>query len=157
MPPGEQVFGGTHVVVDLDGPMNQDWCEIADVIVGPRRSQIAPAPVASLVLDRYPGCEVVVGRRERDCLAGMRDGRLAAITEVGEFSDRAVSWLAIYGSFLYSWRVARMPFEGLATASVIAGRYLGSSSDRLGSLEVAGRAQIMLAHRWPRDAGGTST
>lgn len=156
MPPGVQVFAGTHIVAGLDDLVDREWREVADVLVRSRRSRIAPVGGVSRVLDRYPGCEIAVGRRWHGCLAGLRDGRLAAITEVGVSPGRADLWPAVYGSFLYGWRAARLPFEGLTTASVIVGRYTGSSADRLGSLDVAGRAQIRLARRPSWSAGGMS-
>ncbi|WP_030917558.1 hypothetical protein [Streptosporangium amethystogenes] len=156
LPPGPRLFDGTHTVVGLDDLADQNWCEVADVLVGQKVPWNVPEHGVARLLDRYPGCEVAAVRHGRGCLAGLRDGRLAAVTEVGGFPSGAGSWPEVYGSFLYAWRVAEMPFNGLATASVIVGRYTGSSAGRLGSLEVAGRAQIRLARRRAGNVGGMS-
>ena len=78
----------------------------------------------------------------------MRDGRLAEIAGTAGFTAGADPWAAAFGSFLYCWRAGRMPLEGLATASVIAGHYsTGPAADGTGRLHVAGRARIRLARR----------
>ncbi|WP_326645652.1 hypothetical protein OG884_13815 [Streptosporangium sp. NBC_01755] len=155
LPPGPQIFDGAHTVAGIDDLADRQWREVADVLVGARRAWNVPKREVARLLDRYPGCEIATVGRGHDCLAGLRDGRLATITTAGGSSGGG-SWPAVYGSFLYGWRVAGMPFECLATASVIVGRYTGSSAGRLGSLEVAGRAQIRLARRRMWNAGGMS-
>lgn len=158
LPPGRRVFDGTHIVATLDDPVDRTWCEVADVLVGPEASWNVPEEDVSGLLDRYPGCEVAIGGHAAGggLLAGLRGGRLAAITEVGGLPGGPGPWPAVYGSFLYGWRTAGMPFESLATASVIVGRYAGSSAVRIGTLEVAGRAQVGPAHLRTYDTGGMS-
>ncbi|GAA4182916.1 hypothetical protein GCM10022252_09590 [Streptosporangium oxazolinicum] len=158
LPPGRRVFDGTHIVATLDDPLGRIWCEVADVLVSQETSWNVPERDISGLLDRYPGCEVAVGGHEAGggFLAGLRDGRLAAITEVGGLPGGSAPWPAVYGSFLYGWRIAGMPFESLATASVIVGRYADSSAARIGTLEVAGRTQVRPAHLRTYDTGGMS-
>ncbi|MER6824884.1 hypothetical protein ABT352_02700 [Streptosporangium sp. NPDC000563] len=158
LPPGRRVFDGTHIVATLDDPLNRTWCEVADVLVSLKIPWNVPGRGISGLLDRYPGCEVAVGGQEAGggLLAGFRDGRLAAITEVGDLSGGSAPWPAVYGSFLYGWRAAGMPFESLGTASVIVGRYVDSSAARIGTLEVAGRTQVSPARLGAYDTGRTS-
>jgi len=158
LPPGRRVFDGTHIVATLDDPLDRTWCEVADVLVAPRISWNVPESGVCGLLDRYPGCEVTVGGHGAGggLLAGLRDGRLAAITEAGGLSGGSAPWPAVYGSFLYGWRAAGMPFESLATASVIVGRYAGFSAARIGTLEVAGRTQVGPARLRAYDTGGAS-
>ncbi|MEU4829932.1 hypothetical protein [Streptosporangium sp. NPDC023615] len=158
LPPGRRLFDGTHIVAALDDPVDRTWCEVADVLVGPEGSRNDPESLISGLLDRYPGCEVAVGGREAGggLSAGLRDGRFVTTTEVGGLPGGADPWPAVYGSFLYGWRIAGMPFEGLATASVIVGRYTGSSAGRIGTLEVAGRTQVGPARPRTRGIGGRS-
>ncbi|MEV7967854.1 hypothetical protein AB0O34_17965 [Sphaerisporangium sp. NPDC088356] len=153
MPPGTLVSEGVHVVVHLDDGLDEGWREAADVVVGARRRPYPfQAHRVTRILDRYPGCEVATGRRRRGCLVGLRDGRLAKITEVGGSAAGAGLGPAVYGSFLYGWLVAGIPLRCLTTASVILGRYIGSAAGTPGSLEVAGRAQIRLTDPFPGSA-----
>ncbi|MFF4989359.1 hypothetical protein ACFY19_19365 [Streptosporangium saharense] len=124
-PPGTPVFDGTHIVAHLGERADRDWHEVADVLVTPRPESEMPK-----VLGRYPGCEVAIGTYTPGCLAGLRDGRLVTITG----STRP----ELCGSFLYGWHAARMPLDGLTTASVLVGQYAG----RAGRLEVTGRACV---------------
>ncbi|WP_436758140.1 hypothetical protein [Streptosporangium sp. V21-05] len=158
LPPGRRVFDGTHVVATLDDPADRTWCGVADVLVSSGALWNVPGNGVSELLDRYPGCEVAVGGHEAGggLLAGLRDGRLAAITEVGGLRGGPAPSPGVYGSFLYGWWTAGMPFESLATASVIVGRYAGSSAARIGTLEVAGRTQVGPARPRAYDTGGRS-
>ncbi|MEV8636039.1 hypothetical protein AB0395_30720 [Streptosporangium sp. NPDC051023] len=153
VPPGARVFGGTHVVARLGDLADRDWCEVADVLVDRGRAVAVAADSVSGVLDRYPGCEVAVGRHEHGCLAGLRDGRFITITG----SVGGSPWPMLCGSFLYGWQVARMPFGDLTVAPVTVGRYTASSPGSPGALEVTGKAQIRLTRRFPRNTGGEST
>ncbi|MFC4584832.1 hypothetical protein [Sphaerisporangium corydalis] len=147
IPSGTLITEGAHVVVHLDDGLDEGWCRVADVVVAAtRRAYPFPAHRVTRVLDRYPGCEVATSRRRNGCLAGLRDGRFAKITEVSGSVTAAGPGPAVYGSFLYGWLVAGVPLECLTTASVVLGRYVGSAPGGSGSLEVAGRAEITLTH-----------
>ncbi|GAA1256995.1 hypothetical protein GCM10009677_04100 [Sphaerisporangium rubeum] len=141
-PPGVRMFGGTHIVAQLNSAAEK-WCGVADVLVGRDRRALPlrPGGVAR-VLDRYPGCEVAVDRRRHGHLAGLRDGRVVSISEEGRFSSLSRPWPGLYGSLLYGWLVAEMPFDGLTEASVIVGRYSGPDSGRPRCFEVAGRVRF---------------
>ncbi|MDH2424986.1 hypothetical protein [Sphaerisporangium sp. TRM90804] len=153
IPPGTLVAEGSHVVVHLDDGLKEAWPEAADVVVGAaRRPYPFPAHRVTRILDRYPGCEVATSRRRRGCLAGLRDGRLAKVTEVGEPLAGTSPGPAVYGSFLYGWLVAGLPLGCLTTASVVHGRYAGPAAGGAGSLEVTGRAQITVAESMLRGA-----
>ncbi|MFC3985409.1 hypothetical protein [Streptosporangium jomthongense] len=121
-PRGTRIFDGTHVVARLDERADQDWYEVADVLVTPQPGRE--------ILGRYPGCEVAVGARPPGCLAALRDGRLVTIAG----SARP----ALCGSFLYGWRAAGMPLDALTTDSVFFGRYVG----RIEALETTRRACV---------------
>ncbi|MER7211510.1 hypothetical protein ABT340_31030 [Streptosporangium sp. NPDC000239] len=125
IPRGARIFDGTHVVARLDERADQDWYEVADVLVTPQPGRE--------VLGRYPGCEVAVGAHPPGCLAALRDGRLVTIAG----SARP----ALCGSFLYGWRAAGMPLDALTTESVFFGRYVG----RTGGLETTGRVCVRTA------------
>ncbi|GGK63037.1 hypothetical protein Sme01_05140 [Sphaerisporangium melleum] len=147
MPAGTLLSEGLHVVVHLDDGLGEAWHNVADVVVGAvRRAYPFPAHRVTRILDRYPGCEVATGRRRHGCLAGLRGGRLARITEVtGRQAAGAAPGPALYGSFLYGWLVAGLPLDCLTTASVVHGRYAARPDGaEPGSLEVGGRARISL-------------
>jgi hypothetical protein len=143
-PPGVRMFGGTHIVARLDGLTEEKWCGVADVLVGrgSRPFLFRRPDDMSHVLDRYPGCEIAVGRLRHGHLARLRDGRIVTISEAGGFSSPARPWPGVYGSLLYGWLIAEMPFEGLTEASVIVGRYAEPGLGRPGCFEVAGRVRV---------------
>ncbi|GII66710.1 hypothetical protein Skr01_67950 [Sphaerisporangium krabiense] len=154
--PGVRVFADSHVVAGLGDGTNQGRPALADVLTDASAAQIVASPEEPGLLDRYPGCGVAVAAGRHGCLAGLRDGRLAAIRGAAGFAVGADPWPAVYGSFVHGWWSARMPLEGLATASVIVGRYIGRTENGFGCFHVAGRGRILLARRSPWSTGGMS-
>lgn len=145
VPPGTLVSEDVHVVAHLDDALGEGWRKVADVVVGARgRPYRFPGDRVTRILDRYPSCAVAAGGRRRGCLAGLRDGRLATITEVGGVAAGGGPGPAVYGSFLYGWLASGAPLGCLTTASVLLGRYVGPVPGGPGSLEVSGRAEISL-------------
>jgi hypothetical protein len=146
--PADVVVGGRPSDTAPDVLVNRRPLDVPpDVLVNRRPSDTSADRVAD-ILDRYLGCTVAVDRCSRDCLVGLQDGPLAEIVGAAGFVAAADPWPAVFGSFLYCWLVGAIPFEGLPTASVIAGHYTDSAA-RAGRFEVAGRVRVRLLDRRP--------
>ncbi len=138
LPRGDLVTDDAHIVADSDDRRDQGWHEIADVLV--TRQQFAG------VLDRYVGCAVAVARGDQGCLIGTRHGLVAEITGTAGLMAGTDPWPATFGSFLYCWLTAKLPLASLASAAIIAGRYIHSPGSEPGEMDVAGRARISLGY-----------
>lgn len=97
-----------------------------------RDAAVLVFPAATpVVFDRYPGCEVAIGRCRGGWLARLRDGRAVAVKGPH----------AAYGSMLHCWLAAGMPAGVLEDAALAVGR--GGPA----GFAVAGRAVMRIVQR----------
>ncbi|MDT3395915.1 carbohydrate kinase family protein [Streptomyces sp. B1866] len=138
-----------HVAADADDTQVLPWLECADVLFR-SHEQLTSTPQQWIgdVLRRYPGCRIAaVGRGERGCAMGLRDGRLVEIEAVSPRPVRSTDGAgdALFASFLHGWLASGEPVEALESATVFAGWKVGAESAAEGFLtdrELAALRQV---------------
>jgi hypothetical protein len=133
-----------HVRAHLNASHSKTWQEVADVLVCQRVwPRLSPERMAHL-FDRFPGCDVLVGRRRTGCLLGMRDGGMVAVTAPAIFpAVGATAWPAVYGSVLHCWLTSGVSLSTVEDATVIAG-HVDAAIGGLNCFAVAARTRVSL-------------
>lgn len=140
-----------HTALDVDQVGQRPWLECADVLFrSHERLSRSPGEWIAEVLRRYPGCQIAaVGRGDRGCAMGLRDGRLVEIEAVRPRPVRSTDGAgdALFASFLHGWLASGEPVEALKSAVLFAGWKVGAESAAEGFL--TGAELAALRHVYP--------
>ncbi|GLW05749.1 hypothetical protein Misp01_08790 [Microtetraspora sp. NBRC 13810] len=128
---GVPIAVDVHVITDVNDAYNRPWLEVADIIFcSDERLPCPPRQWVAQIFACYPGCMIAaVGRGERGCLMGLKDGRLieaAAVAPRGVVSTSGAGD-ALFASFLHTWLASHNPVAALEDAVLHAGWKVGDT------------------------------
>lgn len=132
-----------HVRARIGGFHDRSWQEVADVLVCPSGwpRGLSPEQMAHF-FGQFPGCDVLIGRHQKGCVLGLRDGRMVTVTGSAifpAFGDTA--WPGVYGSVLHCWLAAGVPLGTVEDATVIAA-HVDPATGGVDHLAVAARTLL---------------